>query len=152
MTSTRIRITPAPDCPQNTAKAPPAKARIPRANMKYDLLTHTPHTLDHNAFTDAEQPAVDEASGKTALGFEAFHAKRQPRMRASPRTKRYGWAAKYDPAGKLALAADPGLPSKPAMRSTRGQPLTTIDRLKRCGVAGQAFWMRGAAPQTPRGI
>ena len=71
------------------------------------------------------------ASGKPALGFEAFHAKGQPCMRTSPLTKPHGWAAHYDADGKLALvdpasadfatlAADPDLATKPAMRSKRG--------------------------------
>ena len=65
------------------------------------------------------------ASGKPALGFDDFHAKGQPCMRASPLTKRYGWAAHYDAEGKLALVdpaspdfaaleADPDLPQTPA--------------------------------------
>ncbi|HCQ67349.1 MAG TPA: hypothetical protein DIU07_20365 [Rhodobacteraceae bacterium] len=88
MTTPRILITPAPECPVAMAKV----------------------------------------SGKPALGFEAFHAKGQPCMRASPLTKRYGWAAHFDVDGRLALvdpasadfatlAADPDLATKPAMRS-----------------------------------
>ena len=72
-----------------------------------------------------------EVSGKPPLDYATFHAKGQPCMRASPLTKRYGWAAHYDANGKLALvdpaspdyaalATDPKLPQKPAMRSKRG--------------------------------
>lgn len=130
MTTKQILITPAPDCPEATASPPPRKARATRASVEYELLTQAPYRFDHKGFTHAVHAAMAAAAGKPALGFDAFHAKGQPRMRASPLTKRYGWAAHYDGSGKLALvdpastafaalAADPRLPRKPAMRSTR---------------------------------
>ena len=131
MTTTHILITPAPDCPAGRAEVPPSKGKMSRANIEYGLLASEPYTRDHRAFTHAVHRAMAEISGKPALGFAAFHAKGQPCMRASPLTKRYGWAAHYDAEGKLALvdpaspdfaalAADPDLPTKPAMRSKRG--------------------------------
>ncbi len=131
MTPTQILITPAPDCPAPAATPPPVKPRRARANIEYDLLTAAPYRLDHKGFSHAVHVAMAGAAGKPALGFAAFHAKGQPCMRASPLTKRYGSAAHYDAAGRLALvdpasahfaalAADPDLPQKPAMRSKRG--------------------------------
>ncbi|MEZ5722775.1 MAG: DUF6157 family protein [Paracoccaceae bacterium] len=131
MSTTHILVTPAPDCPALGAEVPPAKAKRTRASIEYDLLTQAPYTLDHLAFTHAVHLAMAEASGRPALDYAHFHARGQACMRASPLTKRYGWAAHYDAAGKLALvdpgsaayaalAADPELPTAPAMRSKRG--------------------------------
>lgn len=130
MSTTHILITPAPDCPQGTAVPPPTGARTTRANIEFDLLTGAPYSLDHAGFTHAVHRSMAEVSCKPALDFASFHAKGQPCMRASPLTKRYGWAAHYDAEGKLALvdpagpefarlAADPDLPQRPAMRTTR---------------------------------
>ena len=131
MTTTHILITPAPDCPESKATPPPVKAKRSRANIEYALLAEAPYALDHKDFTHSVHTAMAAAAGKPAFDYETFHAKGQPCMRASPLTKRYGWAAHYDAEGKLALtdpasaefdtlAADPDLPKKPAMRSTRG--------------------------------
>jgi len=130
MTTTNILVTPAPDCPASGATPPPVKARPTRANIEYDLLTAAPYTLDHKGFSHAVHSAMAAAAGKPAQSFEAFHARGQPCMRASPLTKRYGWAAHYDADGRLALVApgtpaytalagDPTLPQAAAMRSKR---------------------------------
>ena len=131
MATTHILVTPAPDCPAPTAQVPPRKVKPSRASIEYDLLTGAPYAFDHRGFTHAVHRAMADAAGKPALDFETFHARGQPCMRASPLTKRYGWAAHYDAEGKLALvdpsgaryaalAADPDLPRRPAMRSSRG--------------------------------
>lgn len=130
MSTTHILVTPAPDCPAAAAVIPPAKARPTRATIEYDLLAAAPYSLDHYSFTHAVHCAMAEAGGKPALDFPSYHSKGQPCMRASPLTKRYGWAAHYDAEGKLALVdpgsatyaallADPDLPKSPAMRSKR---------------------------------
>ena len=98
--------------------------------VEYGLLVGGPYTRDHRVFTHAVHCAMAEVSRTPALDFEAFHARGQPCMRASPLTKRYGWAAHYDAEGMLALvdpasaefaslADDPDLPTKLAMRSKR---------------------------------
>ncbi len=131
MTTASILITPAPDCPESAAIPPPMKAKRSRANIEYDLLMDAPYALDHKGFSHAVHVEMAMVSGKPALGYAAFHAKGQPCMRASPLTKRYGWAAHYDAEGKLALVdpaspdfaaleADPDLPQTPALRSKRG--------------------------------
>lgn len=131
MTTTQILITRAPDCPASAAEIPHTKGKVTRAMIEYRLLTTAPYARNHRAFTHAVHEAMAEVSGRPALDFDAFHAKGQPCMRASPLTKRHGWAAHYDPAGKIALVdpasaqfaaliADPDLPKKPAMRSKRG--------------------------------
>ncbi|MCB1336496.1 MAG: hypothetical protein KDK10_03225 [Maritimibacter sp.] len=130
MSTVNILVTPAPDCPVAAAEPPPVKARPTRANIEFDRLMAAPYSLDHKGFTHAVHVAMAEAAGTPALSFEAFHAKGQPCMRASPLTKRYGWAAHYDAAGRLALvdpgsaegralAGDPALPQAAAMRSKR---------------------------------
>ena len=131
MSTTHVLVTTAPDCRAAAAELPPQKSRPTRANIEYDLLAAAPYALDHRGFTHAVHRAMAEVSGKPALDFDAFHAKGQPCMRASPLTKRYGWAAHYDAEGKLALidpaspafaalSQDPALPKTPAMRSKRG--------------------------------
>ena len=130
MSTTHILITPAPDCPTGTAEKPPPRQNPSRAVLEYQMLTAAPYTLDHRAFTHAIHRALAATSGTPALDVDRFHSKGQPCMRASPLTKRYGWAAHYDAEGKLALvdpasaafatlSADPGLPVKAAMRSRR---------------------------------
>ncbi len=131
MVTRNILITPAPDCPVVQAQQPPQNpARATRAAIEHRLLTNAPYALDHKAFSHAIHIKMARESGKTALDFDAFHSKGQPCMRASPLTKRYGWAAHYDADGHLALidpdsaafrtlAANPDLPQKPAMRSKR---------------------------------
>lgn len=130
MTTTNILIAPAPDCPAPGATPPPRKAKPTRANLEFDMLRAAPYALDHKGFSHAMHVAMAEVSGKPALDFAAFHAKDQPCMCASPLTKRYGWAAHYNAAGKLALldpasaayaalAGDPALPRVAAMRSKR---------------------------------
>lgn len=130
MSTTRILITPAPDCPVTLAETPPFRAKPSRANIEYHLLVRAPYSLDHHAFSHAVHRAMAEVGGKVAQTFEQFHARGQPCMRASPLTKRYGWAAHYDGAGRLALvdpasdafarlAADQDLPQAQAMRSKR---------------------------------
>lgn len=130
MSTTHILIIPAADCPAPGAEIPPARAKPTRATVEYDLLMARPYALTHKDFSHAVHVAMSEVSGKTALSFDAFHAKGQPCMRASPLTKRYGWAAHYDGDGRLALvdpastafttlSADPDLPRAQAMRSKR---------------------------------
>lgn len=130
MVTTNILITPAPDCPAMGAELAPVRPRPSRANIEYNLLTAAPYTMDHKAFSHAVHVAMAQAADKPALSFAAFHAKGQPCMRASPLTKRYGWAAHYDAAGRLALidpgsaafaalSADPAVARSPAMRSRR---------------------------------
>lgn len=131
MSTTHILVTPAPDCPADHAERPPVKARPSRAAIEYDLLSRAPYRYDHRSFSHAVHVAMAKAAGRAPLDFETFHAKGQPCMRASPLTKRYGWAAYYDAEGRLALldpagpdfarlAADPDLPKTAAMRSKRG--------------------------------
>jgi hypothetical protein len=131
MTTRNILISPAPDCPASCAERPPVKAQATRASIEYDLLSAAPYALDHRGFTHTVHRAMAEVAGRPQLGFDAFHAKGQPCMRASPLTKRYGWAAHYDPDGRLALvdpasdafralAADPDMQHATAMRSKRG--------------------------------
>lgn len=131
MTTRNILITPAPDCPAGRAVVPPERPGRPtRASIEYDLLTAAPYGLDHRSFTHAVHVAMASAAAKPPADFASFHARGQPCMRSSPLTKRYGWAAHYDADGKLALldpasnafaalARDPELPRKPAMRSKR---------------------------------
>ena len=131
MVTRNILIIPAADCPVSKAARPPEKpARPTRAEIEFRLLTQAPYALDHRAFSHAVHTEMARNAGKPALDYETFHQKGQPCMRASPLTKRFGWAAHYNADGYLALidpdsdafhrlASDPDLPQKPAMRTKR---------------------------------
>ena len=131
MVTRNILITPAEDCPAKAAEIPPAGVKKPtRAALEHACLTGAPYALDHKRFSYRMHVEMADVAGKDALDFDEFHAKGQPCMRASPLTKRYGWAAHYDADGRLALvdpgsqafaglAVDKSLPQKPAMRTKR---------------------------------
>ena len=130
MVTRNILITPAPDCPSPQASPPPLRAKPSRANIEFDILKNAPYVIDHKTFSYQVHVQMAAISGKPPLTFDAFHQKGQPCMRASPLTKRLGWAAHYDRDGRLALidpqgpaftvlAADPELPQRAALRNRR---------------------------------
>lgn len=123
-------VAPAPDCPALGAEPPPAKAQPTRATIEFDLLTEEPYTLDHMSLSHAVHVAMARAAGKPIQSFEAFHAKGQPCLRASPLTKRYGWGVHYDDAGRIALI-DPASAEFAALRLDDTIKKTTAMRSKR---------------------
>jgi len=98
-TDTFIKI--AEDCP-SAGEVPPQKPKPTKAQIEFALLIQAPYSLDHKALTHAVHKAP---KGQDALGFDAFHSKGQPCLRASPLTKRYGWGAHYNAEGRIAIYA-----------------------------------------------
>ncbi len=124
----------AEDCPASGAEEPPMNDDKPTvAAMQYAMLAEEPyrHTSDDVIFTVyARRSGIPEAEWPGAR--EAFFAKGQPCLRASPLGKRYGWGTHHDAEGRVALvplgseeyerfAADAALTQKRAMRSARGR-------------------------------
>lgn len=95
----------AEDSPAKEAEVPPQKAdKKTIANYHFDMIAHHPYkyTSDDVIFeTYAEKNGIKKADRKAER--EAFFAKGQPCLRASPLTKRYGWGVHADAKGKVAL-------------------------------------------------
>jgi hypothetical protein len=133
-TNTFIEV--AEDCPTDHAQEPPAgpstsSGTLPSiAVLHYRMIAERPfsRTSDDVIFaTWALRRGVDPADGDAR---EAFFAKGQACLRASPLGKRYGWGILHDAEGRVALvpreseeyarlAADPALGHTRAMRSKR---------------------------------
>lgn len=116
-------ITVSADCPV-TAATPPAKAGTV-AERQFALLSAAPYSLT----SDALLLAV-EAERKGAVTAEAFFAKPQACLRASPLVKKHGYGLHHDAEGQVALVAmesadyakllaDPAVTKRPGMRSAR---------------------------------
>lgn len=125
-------ISVAEDCPVAVAEAPVAGAKGPTvASLQYDLISQHPYALtsDEVLFqVYAERQGIPPELQQEAR--EAFFAKSQACLRASPLGKRYGWGIHHDADGRVALvplgseryrslAADPALEQTRAMRSKR---------------------------------
>ena len=132
--NTFIRV--ADDCPARTGEAPPLHAGKPTVpGLQYEMIAKAPYkyTSDDVVFaTSAPGRARDAKATKTArsLAREAFFAKGQACMRASPLGKRFGWGVHADSEGRIAiyavdskryqaLAGDPKITQVRAMRSKR---------------------------------
>ncbi|MEM8863402.1 MAG: DUF6157 family protein [Chloroflexota bacterium] len=129
-------ITVAPDTTAETASEPTTKrAKTPAHIFQHQLLIQDPYTLDHHELTfevyvrQKEIPSTELESDRDQL-WEAFHSKGQPCMRASSLTKKFGWGAHYNSAGKIALIPmesaeyqnllnDESVKKIPAMKSRR---------------------------------
>jgi hypothetical protein len=95
----------ADDCPAIVSEIPPIKeGKETLANLQYNMLVDAPyqHTSDDVFFTVfAIKNKIAKANIKTAR--EEFFSKGQPCFRASPLTKRYGWAVHSNADGKVAF-------------------------------------------------
>ncbi|WP_308796263.1 DUF6157 family protein [Agromyces silvae] len=129
-TGTFIQV--ADDCPVETASAPPVSGKaLTVAALQYALISAHPYefTSDDVLFevyaTRQSIPFEDRTAAR-----EAFFAKDQACMRASPLGKRYGWGIHHDDDGRIALvplgsdeyrsfAADSSKKQLKAMRSKR---------------------------------
>ena len=131
---TFIRV--AEDCPARSGEEPQPRGGNPTvATLQYAMLAGSPYkyTSDDVVFaTSALGRALDAKATKTArsLAREAFFAKGQACMRASPLGKRFGWGVHADSEGRIAiyavdskryqaLAGDPKITQVRAMRSRR---------------------------------
>ncbi|MGY1743142.1 MULTISPECIES: DUF6157 family protein [unclassified Blastococcus] len=94
----------AEDCPAEAGTVPPGTARPSVAALSHALLDGRPYELtsadvlftvhaDRHAVPAEERPAAREA----------FFARDQACLRASPLGKRYGWGLHADGGGRLAL-------------------------------------------------
>lgn len=127
---TLIRV--AEDCPVEVAEQPPVSERSPSvAALQYALLSEHPYELSSDDLlfevyaTRQSVPPEERAQAR-----EAFFAKSQACLRASPLGKRYGWGTHHDTEGRVALvplgseryqelASDPSVTQLQAMRSKR---------------------------------
>lgn len=92
------------DCPTATAMDPSrGRDTRSRAEIEYDLLRTQPYHFDHRSLTHRVHVDHKMQFGDTPLGFDDFHAKGQPCLRASALVKRYGWGAHHDAQGRIAL-------------------------------------------------
>lgn len=122
----------APDTKAVGATEPPARGSGPTvAELQYRMISEHPYeyTSDDVLFTiHADRTGIPD--GEREAAREAFFAKGQACLRASPLGKTYGWGTHHDSEGRVALvpmesdeyralAADSGLAHKAAMRSSR---------------------------------
>jgi Family of unknown function (DUF6157) len=120
------------DCPAAGGEVPPTKGEKSVVQLQYEMIAGAPYayTQDDVLFeVFALRSGVDAADKRQAR--EAFFAKGQPCLRASPLGKRYGWGVHSDASGRVAiygaesdtyqrLTHDPGVTQLKAMRSKRG--------------------------------
>ncbi|MFT4166024.1 MAG: DUF6157 family protein [Microlunatus sp.] len=121
----------AEDCPVTSAEEPPGGKRPTVATLQYALLAEHPYELTSDDVLFEVHALRNEVpdEGK-ASAREAFFAKDQACLRASPLGKRYGWGIHHDSQGRVALvplgsdqyqalASDPSVKQLKAMRSRR---------------------------------
>lgn len=127
---TFIRV--AEDCPVDLGEQPPQTGKAPSiAALQYALIADHPYqfTSDDILFeVHATRQAIPVEARPAAR--EAFFAKPQACLRASPLGKRYGWGLHHNAQGLVSLVAvdseeyrklseDPALQQLNAMRSRR---------------------------------
>jgi Family of unknown function (DUF6157) len=122
----------AEDCPATLGEVPSAKSEKSVVQLQYEMVAGAPYayTQDDVLFEVFALRSGVEAADKPQAR-EAFFAKGQPCLRASPLGKRYGWGVHSDAGGRVAvygaetdtyrrLMEDPGVTQLKAMRSRRG--------------------------------
>ncbi|MCI9888668.1 hypothetical protein JT358_09375 [Micrococcales bacterium 31B] len=129
---TNTFISVAPDCPLGHGEVPPQRgATVSSAQRQYELLSAAPYSLTSDDLlfaVYAERQGL--AEGDLPAAREAFFAKSQACLRASPLGKRYGWGLHHDAESRVALVAlgseeyerlstDESLQQVAAMRSRR---------------------------------
>ena len=116
-------ITVSGDCPVTVA-TPPTKAGT-IAERQFALLSAASHSI-----TSDQLLLAVENDRKGAVRAEAFFAKPQACLRASPLVKKHGYGLYHDAEGRIALVAmesgdyarllaDPSVVKRPGMRSAR---------------------------------
>jgi len=109
MSYSNVFIKVAEDCPASRSAVPVAKRdAVPAHVVQYELLTTHPYRYGHEDLVYAVYVRQKGISGEVlatdadAIRAELF-SKGHPCLRASSLTKRYGFGAHYDEAGKIAL-------------------------------------------------
>ncbi|HEX8528449.1 MAG TPA: DUF6157 family protein [Cytophagales bacterium] len=109
MSYSNVFIKVSEDCPASQGEIPTAKRdAVPAHVIQYELLTEHPYQFGHEDLVYAvyvRQKGIPEAVLATdadAIRAELF-SKGHPCLRASSLTKRYGFGAHYNEAGKIAL-------------------------------------------------
>jgi hypothetical protein len=103
---TNTLIEPAEDCPVSVSTIPPDSEKPIVARQQYDLLASNDYkySSDEVLFRIyALRNDITESEWQQAR--ENFFSKGQACFRASPLTKRFGWAIHSDSAGKIALVS-----------------------------------------------
>jgi hypothetical protein len=137
ITNTFVMV--ADDCPAAAGEVPPDRGGEPTvAALQYQLLAAKPYqlTLEDLIFEVCVRRlgvSAAELLRRGATIRAELLAKSHPCLRASPLTKRYGWGAHHDGAGRVALygvgtadyrrlaAGGPALAVVKAMRARRGE-------------------------------
>ncbi len=122
----------AEDCPVAEAERPPATPKGPTvAALQYELIAQHPYELtSDDVLFEVHAIRQGIAAETREEAREAFFAKDQACLRASPLGKRYGWGIHHDAQGRVALvplgsgeyrtlAADETVRQLRAMRSRR---------------------------------
>lgn len=122
----------ADDCPLAAGAVPVEKGgKKTIAVIQYELLAQNPYQYtQEDVLFETHVRHKGVPSGELAAARQAFFAKSQACLRASPLPKSYGWGLHFDHAGKVALygveseeyrrfAQDSGLTQLKAMRSSR---------------------------------
>ncbi|QIM19556.1 hypothetical protein G7066_15000 [Leucobacter coleopterorum] len=128
--STFIQV--AEDCPELDAQEPPLGSKAPSiAELQYQLISEHPYELtSDDVLFEVHAIRKGIPAEKKREEREAFFAKSQACLRASPLGKRYGWGVHSDAAGRVALvplgsneyralAEDASVKQLRAMRSKR---------------------------------
>ncbi len=97
-------IEPAEDCPVSVSEIPPRKEKLSIANLQFDLLKSKPSQLtSDDILFEIFSERNDISSSEKENARKEFFSKGQACFRASPLTKRYGWAVYYNSDGKMKL-------------------------------------------------
>lgn len=118
------------DCPAEFGEEPPIAENLSIAALHYRLLSEEPYTRTSDDVLFEAHALRKGIDPNDAAAREEFFSKGQACLRASPISKRYGWGTHHDAEGRVAifprdseeyaaLAADPALTHKRAMRSSR---------------------------------
>ena len=109
MSYSNVFIKVSEDCPASRSEVPtPKKEAVPAHVIQYELLTEHPYQFDHEDLVYEVYVRQRGISGEVlatdadAIRAELF-SKGHPCLRASSLTKRYGFGAHYNEAGKIAL-------------------------------------------------
>ncbi len=109
MPYTNTFITIAEDCPvEGQSEVPTStRAKKPMHIIQYELLTQNPYTYSHEELIFevylAKEGMTDISENERQAVWDQLFAKEHPCLRVSALTKRYGFGAHYNEAGKIAL-------------------------------------------------
>ena len=109
MSYSNVFIKVSEDCPVSRSEIPAVKRdAVPAHVIQYELLTEHPYQFGHEDLVYevyVRQKGISEevlANGAVKVREELF-SKGHPCLRASALTKRYGFGAHYNEAGKIAI-------------------------------------------------